>query len=285
LLILFCLPSLSLAGRQMEGTGKLVANHTEDAVDTQQKWDYTTAKTAWDVLCHRRDAGVFHAKWKDEGCLGFVCESLGFKCDPDDEVHTIEIYWKHVFKKTMILPKTATPVTTDDGRSFRFFRFFLESEGCPGDGKSDKDCELPWEVFDKERAPTEDGDYTPTMVDITRHFLVYDARIPNRRVVSVETNRYEAHFDKSEVETLGTGTPLPTLPVYAGAFGTGCRTGLAECSKPVSGPEPVDETTEIDVTTNFLVELKSAPGNVSIMTNRNWARTTKTKAKEFVWGN
>jgi len=275
LLILFCLPSLSLARREMAGTGKLVANHTEDAVDTQQKWDYSTAETAWHVLCHGRDAGVFHAKWKETGCLG-LCSNLGFKCDPDKEVHTIDIYWNHFLKKTITLPKNATPVTTDDGRSFRFF---LESEGCLGDGKSDEDCELPWEVFDKERANHD------TVVDITRHFLVYDARTAGKRAVSVETNKYEARFHMSEVKTLGTGTPLPEEPVYAGATGTGCGTGLAECSKPVSGPEPVDETTVIDVTTNFLVELAGKPGYVGIMENRNWAKTKRTKAKVFEWGN
>jgi len=275
LLIIFCIPSLSLARRKMAGTGKLVANHTEDAVDTQQKWDYSTAKTAWDVLCHGREAGVFHAKWRESGCLT-MCSTLGFKCDPDEAVPTIDIYWSHFTKKTMVLPKTATPVSIDDGRSFKFF---LESEGCPGNGPSDKDCELPWYVFDEERADQD------TVSHITRHFLVYDARKPGNRAVSVETNKYEARFHMSEVETLGTGTPLPAAPVYAGATGTGCGEGLAECSKPVSGPEPVDKTTVIDVTTNFLVKSAGQPGSVSIMKNRNWAKITQTKTKVFEWNN
>jgi len=272
LVLLFCLPSLGLARRKMAGSGKIVAN-TEDAVDVQQKWDYTTAKTAWDVLCHDRQAGVFGAKWKESDCTVF-CHDLKFKCDPDERVETIEVEWKRFKKASMTISKTATPVTTEDGMSFRFF---IESEGCnSGDGASDEDCELPWGAFDKVRQHTE-------IVDITRRFLVYDARKAGARAVSIETNRYEAKFFRSDVDILGTGAPLPAAPVYAGATGTGCGKGLTQCSTPVSGPEAVGEKTELDVTTDFIVE--DTPGFVSLMKNRNVATTHKTKVTEFEWGN
>jgi len=266
--ILFCLPSLGLARRKMAGSAK-----NADAVDVQQKWDYTTAKTAWDVLCHNRDAGVFAAKWKESDCKLF-CNDLKFKCDPDERVENIEITWKRFTKATMSIPKTATPVTNDDGTSFRFF---VESEGCDGgEGANDKDCELPWGAFDTIRQHTE-------VVDITRRFLVYDASKPGDRAVSIETNKYEATFFRSDVDILGTGAPLPAAPVYAGATGTGCGKGLTQCSLPVQGPEPVGETLELDVTTDFLVE--DTPGFVSLMKNRNVAKTKTTQVTEFEWGN
>lgn len=247
---------------------------SEDAAGTQ-KWDYSTAKTAWDVLCHNRAAGVFHAKWKETGCFGF-CHHLGFKCDPDVRVQKIEIYWSRFTKKAMTVEKTATPVTTEDGMSFRFF---IESEGCHGGhGSSTEDCELPWAGFDQERQNTES-------VDITRRFLVYDARKAGARAVSIETNRYEASFDRSDVRVLGTGSPMPARPVYAGAFGAGCGKGLAECSKPAQGPAPAADTTEIDVTTAFVAELPGTPGHVTLMRNRNWAKTYQTDVKMFEWGN
>jgi len=268
LVLLFCLPSLGLARRKMAGSGKIVAN-SEDAVDVQQKWDYTTAKTAWDVLCHNRDAGVFGAKWKEADCMAF-CHDLKFKCDPDERVENIEVSWNRFFKKAMTISKTAAPVTTDDGMSFKFF---IESEGC---NSADEDCELPWGAFDKVRQHTE-------IVDITRRFLVYDARKAGARAVSIETNKYEAKFFRSDVEILGTGAPLPEAPVYAGATGTGCGKALSQCSLPVQGPDAVGETTELDVTTDFIVE--DTPGYVSLMKNRNVATTKQTKVTEFEWGN
>jgi len=272
LALLFCLPSLGLARRKMTGSGKIVAN-SEDAVGVEQKWDYTTAKTAWDVLCHNRDAGVFGAKWKESNCLAF-CHDLKFKCDPDERVENIEVSWKRFLKKTMSIPKTATPVTTEDGTSFKFF---IESEGCHGgDGVSDEDCELPWAAFDQVRQHDE-------IVDITRRFLVYDARKPGERAVSIETNKYEAKFYRSNVDILGTGAPLPAEPVYAGATGTGCGKGLTQCSLPVQGSDVVSETTELDVTTRFLLE--DSPGYVSLMKNRNEAKMKQTQVTEFEWGN
>jgi len=270
--VLFCLPSLGLARRKMAGSGKIVAN-SEDAVDVQQKWDYTTAKTAWDVLCHNRDAGVFGAKWKETDCLAF-CHDLKFKCDPDERVENIEITWKRFTKATMSIPKNAAPVTTVDGTSFKFF---IESEGCHGgDGANDEDCELPWGAYDKIREHDE-------IVDITRRFLVYDATKPGDRAVSIETNSYKAKFFRSKLELLGTGAPMPAEPVYAGATGTGCGKGLTQCSVPVQGPDAVGETVELDVVTDMLVE--DPPGFASLMKNRNVATTKMTKVTEFEWGN
>lgn len=260
--------------RKMASSGKSGASISQDVADTvttQQKWDYSTAKTAWDVLCHDRAAGVFHAKWKETGCIAF-CHNLGFKCDPDERVQNIEVYWSRFGKKTMAVPKSAAPVTTEDGMSFRFF---LESEGCHGgEGSSNEACELPWATYDQERQH-------PEFVDITHQFLVYDARKAGERAVSIETNRYEAMFARSDVEVLGTGAPLPAQAVYAGASGTGCGKALAQCSTPRQGPAPFDDTTEIDVTTDFVLELPDTPGYVSLMKNRNWAKTHQTTVRAF----
>merc|ERR1719382_33273 len=254
----------------MAGSGKI--NTKEKDVDetagSQLKWDYGAAKTAWDVLCHNRQAGVFLTEWKESDCFG-LCHSLKFQCDPDDRVETISVTYGRITSKTLTLQKSATPVTTD-GLSFRFF---LNSEGCPF-GEGDEDCELPWEPYDMVRNFTSKN-------KITRRFLHYDARKEGARALSVEKNIYEATFYKSKISTIGTGTPLPEQLTYAGSTGTGCGVGNSECSAPVQGPEPVPETTKLDVTTNYIAELDTAPGYVSMFANRNWAKTTQTKVNSF----
>jgi hypothetical protein len=268
LLLILCFPTLSVARRKMTGSGKINAKATEaeDAAGSL-KWDYETAKTAWDVLCHNRQAGVFKAEWKESSCFG-LCHHLKFQCDPDDRVETIPVNYGRITSKTLTLQKSATPVTTD-GLSFRFF---LNSEGCPF-GEGDEDCELPWETYDDIRNDT-------SKIAITRRFLHYDARKEGSRALSVEKNVYEAYFYKSAISTLGTGTPLPEL-TFAGAKGTGCGVGVSECSAPVQGPEPVPETTVLDVTQNYITELDTTPGYVSMFSNRNWAKTTQTKVNSF----
>jgi hypothetical protein len=276
----------------MAGSAKLNANGADTTANAgERRWDYSTAQTAWDVLCHDRAAGVFFAAWKESKCM-FFCHHLKFECDPDERVQTIKVKYGRLMSSTYDLPKSAVPVTTD-GLSFRFF---LNSEGC--DSGDNEDCDLPWEPYDEVRNSTKTA-------HITKRFLHYDARKPGARALSIEKNVYEAWFHKSAIQKLGAGLPLPEELKYAGASGTGCGVGVSECSKPVDGPEPVPETTIVDVTTRYVTELKGlhmidvlvpnpehhldflveesvdTTGYVSLFKNRNWAKSYKTKVFEF----
>jgi len=273
-LFLLCSANVGMARRvksKSNGVVNIADQKVKEAAETQSNWSYSNATTAWDVLCHAREAGVFGAKWKETGC--WFCDSMVFKCDPDERESSIKVTWKGFGSKDMYIKKDALPVTTDGFA----FRFFLESKGCLfGDGNSDEDCELPWEPFDTVRSSTK-------KTHITRRFLNYDAVKAGARVVSIATTKYEAWFYKSDVKTLGVGSPVPAEPIYAGATGTGCGVGLVECTKPVQGPEPMPTTQKIDVTTNYIFEHSDNPGYVSLMTNRNWAKHAKTRVASFAW--
>lgn len=232
----------------------------------EQKWNYDTASTAWDVLCHARASGVFGANWEHKKWHKF--QNLEFKCDPDERANEIKVTWKGWTGKEMFIKKDATPVTQDGFH----FRFFLESEGCDSIGS----CDLPWAPFDVPRNNTQ----KPKVVN---RYLVYDARETGARVVTIETNHYSAWFYKSDIKELGTGVPVPSQPTYAGDVGTGCGLGVNGCSEPISSPQPEDSVKTLDVTTKYILDCPSSPGYICLMTNRNWAKISKTDVDRFDW--
>jgi hypothetical protein len=230
--------------------------------------------TAWDIICLGGQSGEFR-RWSQTGCssigaalVGKQCHSLNIKCDADERVQDIAISWKVTGNtKELTIPKTAGAVTSED----HYNRFFVASTGC-GYGKSHVDCDLPWKPFDVPR------DVTQTLA-VARTFLVYDSRAAGKPLISMEKNKYEGTFYASEFELLGTGIPVPAEPMFAGSMGTGCAAGI-ECAEPPRTKERVQQT-DLDVTSNYLMQSPLEPGHIVLMKNRNTAAVQPTNVVDF----
>jgi len=234
----------------------------------------TSHPTAWDILCLSGNVGEFR-HWGQVGCNSFFaglrlkqCHRLDVKCDLDERVQDITLWWKVTgAEKVLRIPKTATPISAKE----HHYRFFLISQGCPH-GNNAKDCDLPWAAFNEPRQVS-------SVADVTRRFIVYDSRIPGNPLMRMETNKYHADFSPSEFAFLGTGLPLPEAPTFAGSHGTNCSASQ-ECAEPPHSEAPVPST-DLQVTSNYIMESPSDPGHIVLMSNHNEARVTETYVVEF----
>jgi len=234
----------------------------------------TLQNTAWDILCLSGTVGEFR-HWGQVSCNSLaavfglkLCHRLDVKCDFDERVQDITLWWRVTGAvKVMRIPKTAKPISTED----HYHRFFLASEGCPH-GNNNEDCDLPWAAFNEPREVS-------SLADVTRRFLVYDSRIPGEPLMQMQTNKYHADFWVSDFTPLGTGLPLPEVPIFAGSSGTDC--GISrQCAEPPHSEAPV-LSTEFKVTSKYIIESPTDPGHLVLMSNHNEANVMKTYVVEF----